>query len=92
MKFPPAVLAAGAALIAAAAAWSHAPASREGGALKVLPPAAPAGQQTLWGHVRSITRVGSRWELRFDPAFWTTGLTASRAQKEDTGESDVAND
>ena len=57
-----------------------------------LPPAASAGQQTLYGHVKSLTRKGGRFELRFDPAWWLTGVTASRAKREDTGSSDVPND
>src|SRR5919197_2880929 len=57
-----------------------------------LPPAASAGQQTLYGHVKSLTRKGARFELRFDPAWWLTGVTASRAKREDTGSSDVPND
>ena len=57
-----------------------------------LPPAASAGQQTLYGHVKSLTRKGARFELRFDPAWWLTGVTARRAKREDTGSSDVPND
>src|SRR5205814_7697987 len=33
-----------------------------------------------------------RFELRFDPAWFTSGLTASRAALADTGSSDVPND
>ena len=36
-----------------------------------------------YGHVRSLTRKGARYELRFDPAFWLGGLTANRAAVED---------
>jgi hypothetical protein len=57
-----------------------------------LPPAARAGEQTLYGHVKSLTRKGGRFELRFDPAWWLTGVPASRAALEDTGSSDVPND
>ena len=46
---------------------------------KVLPPSAPAGQGVQWGHIKSLTRKGSRYELRFDPAWWLSGVTAQRA-------------
>ena len=57
-----------------------------------LPPAAPAGQMVLYGHIKKLTRKGGRYELRFDPAWFTSGVTASRAAKEDTGSGDVPND
>ena len=44
-----------------------------------LPRAAPAGESTQWGHVRSLVRKGSRYELGFDPALWLGGITAQRA-------------
>jgi hypothetical protein len=46
----------------------------------------------LYGHVKTLTRKGNRFELRFDPAWWLTGLTARRAALQDTGSSDVPND
>jgi hypothetical protein len=58
----------------------------------LLPPAASAGQMVLYGHIKRLTRKGIRFELRFDPAWFTSGLTASRAKLEDTGSSDVPND
>lgn len=57
-----------------------------------LPPAAAAGEVVLYGHIKSVTRTGRRFEMRFDPAWWLTGVTASRAKLEDTGSSDVPND
>src|SRR5919204_6280677 len=78
------------ALIAAAALLVAAGSSAA--VIAKLPPAASAGQQTMYGHVASLTRSGSRFELRFDPAWWLTGVTASRAKREDTGTGDVAND
>jgi hypothetical protein len=57
-----------------------------------LPPAAAAGEQTLYGHIKSLTRKGNRFVLRFDPAFLLTGVTATRAALEDTGSRDVPND
>jgi hypothetical protein len=58
----------------------------------LLPPAAPAGQQVLYGHIKSVSPKGGHFELRFDPAFFLSGVTASRAKLEDTGSGDVPND
>lgn len=58
----------------------------------LLPPAAPAGQFVEFGHIKKLTRTGTRYVLRFDPAMFTSGLTASVAKKEDTGSSEVPND
>jgi hypothetical protein len=60
-----------------------APTARRNVSLERLPPAAPAGQQVLWGHIRSVARHGGRWELRFDPAWLLTGVAAERAAVED---------
>jgi hypothetical protein len=46
----------------------------------------------LYGHIKKLTRKGGRYEMRFDPAWFTSGVTASRAALEDTGSSDVPND
>jgi hypothetical protein len=81
---------------ALAATWrpSSAPAtpSHPSAGLLLLPPAAAAGQQVLYGHIRSVSSAGARIQLRFDPAWFTSGLTASVAKREDTGSSDVPND
>jgi hypothetical protein len=61
-------------------------------ALLRLPRATPAGQTTLFGHVKSLTRKGGRWEMRFDPALVLQGAAAEHAALEDTGSSDVPND
>jgi hypothetical protein len=45
----------------------------------VRPPATIA----QYGYVRSLTRAGSTYRLRFDPALWLTGQTANRAAIED---------
>ena len=58
----------------------------------LTPPAAPAGQMVLYGHIKKVTRKGGHYEVRFDPAWFTSGVTASRAKLEDTGSSDVPND
>jgi hypothetical protein len=41
--------------------------------------------QVLWqyGHIKSLVRKGARYELRFDPAYWLGGVTATRAAVED---------
>jgi hypothetical protein len=36
-----------------------------------------------FGHIRSLTRKGDSYELRFDPAWFTSGITASAAAAED---------
>jgi hypothetical protein len=57
-----------------------------------LPPAAPAGQSVLYGHIESLSRKGARWRLRFDPALLLRGTAAEQAAFEDTGSRDVPND
>jgi hypothetical protein len=51
--------------------------------LPLLPPAARAGQTVFYGHVRSLTPRGGRFEMRFDPAWWLTGVAAERAAVQD---------
>ena len=80
------------AVIGVLAAAGVATASAAAAGFLLLPPAAPAGQLTLFGHVKKLTRTGGKYVMRFDPAMFTTGLTASVAAKEDTGSSDVPND
>src|ERR1044072_8062487 len=90
-----------AAALAAVAGGSAAPASSRpafgpGGKRSCtfarLPRATPAGQQSLYGHISSLTRKGDHYVLRFDPAWLLSGVTASRAALEDTGSGDVPND
>jgi hypothetical protein len=59
-----------------------------------IAPAAPCAQDAVasYGHVKSLTRSGDSFELRFDPAWFLSGVTANRAALEDTGSSDVPND
>jgi hypothetical protein len=57
--------------------------SATGPTLQRLPRAAAAGQLSQYGHVRSLSRSGARFTLRFDPAFWLSGTTANRAAEED---------
>jgi hypothetical protein len=47
---------------------------------------------SVFGFVKSLTRSGRRYELQFDPALMLSGVTASRAAREDTGSGDVSND
>jgi hypothetical protein len=42
----------------------------------------PCGDRTF-GHVRSLGRKGDHYELRFDPAWFTSGETANMAAAED---------
>jgi hypothetical protein len=67
-----------AALVLAASAFSSRSASagpaQLGAPPKVLVP---------YGHIRSLTRKGTHYELRFDPALWLSGTTANRAAIED---------
>jgi hypothetical protein len=44
-----------------------------------LPPAAPAGQLVFYGHIASLTPSGTRYLLRFDPAWLLEGATAQKA-------------
>jgi hypothetical protein len=46
----------------------------------------------LYGHIKSLKHKDHSFELRFDPAWWLTGVTAERAKREDTGSGDVTND
>ena len=69
-----------------------APAAKHSCTFATLPRATPAGQQSLYGHISSLTRRGDHYVLRFDPAWLLSGVTASRAALEDTGSGDVPND
>jgi hypothetical protein len=70
------------AAVAASSQLSAAPTSgsaARGAGPVVLPRAAPAGQTTQWGHIKSVTRKGRRYEMRFDPGLFLHGVTAERA-------------
>jgi hypothetical protein len=60
------------------AATASSPVVREA-ADQRLPAATPAGEATLFGHIKSLVANGRRYELRFDPALWLTGLPAESA-------------
>ncbi|HXF97182.1 MAG TPA: hypothetical protein VNJ46_01060 [Gaiellaceae bacterium] len=77
----------------AASQRPHARGSPDSPSLLRLPRATRAGEQALWGHIRSLTRAGGRWRLRFDPGLLLFGTAAEQAQYEDTGlHGPVAND
>jgi hypothetical protein len=44
-----------------------------------------AADQRFFGRIKSLERKGNRYELRFDPAWLVTGVTANVAQAEDQG-------
>jgi hypothetical protein len=46
----------------------------------------------LYGHIKSLTPRGDHFEMRFDPAWFLSGVTAKQAMLEDSGSSDVPND
>jgi hypothetical protein len=56
------------------------------------PAAVEPPQTVLYGHISTMTRTGRGFELKFDPAWWLTGVAAERAKLEDTGSRDVPND
>jgi hypothetical protein len=41
------------------------------------------GEQRLFGYIRALTRHGSNYQLRFDPAQFLTGETANQAAAQD---------
>ena len=47
------------------------------------PVAAEQCGDRTFGHISSLTRRGDRYELRFDPAWFTSGATANAAAAED---------
>jgi hypothetical protein len=55
-------------------------------------PALKRPNSVFYGHIKSMKRAGGRFELRFDPEWWLTGVTAQRVALEETGSSDVPND
>jgi hypothetical protein len=51
----------------------------------VTPSLSAAGDQRLYGRITSLQRAGSRYELRFDPSWFLSGVTANVAQAQDQG-------
>jgi hypothetical protein len=60
---------------------------QQAAALSATQPQAAAlsatGDQRLYGQVKSLERKGDHYELRFDPAFFLSGVAANVAQAED---------
>ena len=73
-----ALAAAAAVLVASVAAGSRSSVRAERPAMS-----SPPRELALYGHIRSLTRTGGRYQLRFDPALWLSGTTANRAAAED---------
>jgi hypothetical protein len=69
-----------AAAVAAAAVFASLAFGNEPGTKTVA--VAPCGDR-IFGHVASLERAGDHFELRFDPAFFTSGVTANTAAAED---------
>jgi hypothetical protein len=78
-----ALLLVGAALGVAAAIFASAPRSAPVASAAPAQTFVPPSPRSQYGEIRSLTRKGARYELRFDPAFWLSGLTANRAAEED---------
>ena len=47
------------------------------------PPAVPTGQMALFGHIKTLSRKGRGYVMRFDPAWFTSGVTANTAAAQD---------
>jgi hypothetical protein len=69
-----------AAALAATAVFAVLYATKEPATRTVL--VKPCGDRTF-GHIRSLTRSTRRWMMRFDPEWFTSGLTANVAAAED---------
>jgi hypothetical protein len=87
MKVSLSIVAAIAAAGAVLAAATQAP------SLAAAPSAAAARPPSVfYGHIRSMKKRGSRFEIRIDPAWFLTGHAAEQAAFEDTGSRNVPND
>ena len=53
------------------------------GSTQVLAASTAPRQDVLYGHIKSLKRVGGRYEMRFDPALFLQGTAAERAAVED---------
>lgn len=51
----------------------------------VAPKASATGDLRLYGRIVSLSRRGERYELRFDPAWFLSGVAANVAQAQDQG-------
>jgi hypothetical protein len=66
------ILTAAALLVAGAAAARPHAAATSSNAVRQHP-------VVLYGHVKSVVRSGKRYQMRFDPAWWLTGVAAEHA-------------
>ena len=82
MNKPALALAAIAATLVSVSAASSS-AGSQGASFLRLPRATATGELSQYGHVRALVKAGSAYRLRFDPAFWLGGVTASKAAAED---------
>jgi hypothetical protein len=78
--------------LAAAVAASFAAVSRPSAAPASSAAATTRPSNVFYGHIKSMKRIGSRYEVRFDPAWFLTGRAAEQAAFEDTGSRSVPND
>ena len=53
---------------------------------------APPKHRIEYGHLKSLVHSGEGFKMKFDPAQFLTGISASDAALKDTGSSDVPND
>jgi hypothetical protein len=83
IKPPFAVIATSAALAIVAAAVFASLALGNGSSTKTVT-VRPCGDR-IFGHIGSLERSGESFVLRFDPAWFTSGVTANTAAAEDTG-------
>jgi hypothetical protein len=59
------------------------PSSRPAAAATLADSGRYCGEQRLFGYVRSLTKNGNHYLLRFDPAFFLSGETANQAAARD---------
>jgi len=45
----------------------------------------PSADQRIYGHIRGVTSSAGGYEVRFDPAWFLTGVTANAAAADDRG-------
>jgi hypothetical protein len=51
----------------------------------VSPSLSATGDQRLYGRITSLRQAGGRYELRFDPSWFVSGVTANVAHAQDQG-------
>jgi hypothetical protein len=53
--------------------------------VQVQPKPSATGDLRYYGHIKTLTRSGTGYVLRFDPVWFLSGVTANVAQAEDAG-------